>query len=325
MAHFTRVKALGWAIGEELLSALMNQLDSNVEKAINGDDGGTWAPAAPIVLDGAGLQIDSVLSVSTGGALTIETGASVVIEGNATVRVENTVATRYIDSTTVTFEDTAQLRMQETSTIAFSGTSTCTYATGTSCTFNTGSTLALAGSAAMTVSGTATCTFATGTTLTCNSGSTVSVAGAFTATSTSMVTLAGRRVLRRARVTVTDASQSINVGQGDLFKLPANNAAPRTITLSHTGTVPTAGETLTFLWTPAGAGGGGTQYTFQREDTTVVATFVGAQVADTGAVSAEFEFVGGVWRLSINSGTPNEYTTGPEAWTSYGVVPGAGA
>ena len=39
MANFTRVKALGWALYDLLESALMNQLDTNVSKAVNGDDG----------------------------------------------------------------------------------------------------------------------------------------------------------------------------------------------------------------------------------------------------------------------------------------------
>lgn len=141
-----------------------------------------------------------------------------------------------------------------------------------------------------------------------------------TATSASTVLLLGRKSLRRARVTVTDASQTINVTQGDRFELPANNAAPRTITLKSTApAIPNTSECVEFLWTPGVAGGAGTQYTFQREDTTVVATFVGSAIANTGAVWAEFEFAGGVWRLGHSSGTPYDGTG------SYGVVAGAGA
>ncbi len=39
MSNFPRVKALGWALFDLLESALMNQLDTNVSKAVNGDDG----------------------------------------------------------------------------------------------------------------------------------------------------------------------------------------------------------------------------------------------------------------------------------------------
>ena len=46
-------------------------------------------------------------------------------------------------------------------------------------------------------------------------------------------------------------------------------------------------ETLTFF-RPGTGGGAGTSTRFQREGGTVVATFVGAQVTDTGAVLREF-------------------------------------
>lgn len=153
----------------------------------------------------------------------------------------------------------------------------------------------------------------------------VSVQGTVGFSTLGQVWLAGRKRLYRTRVPLSDASQDVTVAQGDRFTCPAANAAPRTITLKSTGTVPDAGETLTFFWNPGTGGGGGTQYTFQREGGTVVATFVGAQVADTGAVFAEFEYTSGGWKLGQHSGTPNEYTSGPDTWTSYGVVPGAGA
>jgi len=167
-------------------------------------------------------------------------------------------------------------------------------------------------------------TVASGQDLTLNG---VSVQGTVGFSTLGQVWLAGRKRFYRARVTLSDASQDVTVAQGDRFVCPAANAAPRTITLKSTGTVPDAGETLTFFWNPGTGGGGGTQYTFQREGGTVVATFVGAQVAKTGAVFAEFEYTSGGWRLGAHSGTPNEYTNIAmvEAWTSYGVVPGAGA
>jgi hypothetical protein len=171
-------------------------------------------------------------------------------------------------------------------------------------------------------------TITTGKALTAEAGSTTELhdVRVLNATATSLVSLRGRKQWYRARVTLADADQTVDVGDGDRFNLPANNASPRTITLDHTGVAPNDGESLTFFWNPATAGGGGTQYTFEREDNTIIATFVGAQVADTGAVFAEFEFVQGVgWRLGKHSGTPNEYTPGPDTWTSYGVVVGAGA
>jgi hypothetical protein len=153
----------------------------------------------------------------------------------------------------------------------------------------------------------------------------VSVQGYVGFSTLGTVWLAGRKRLIRPRITLADVSQDVNVSQGDRFECSALNAAPRTITLKSTGVVPDVGETLTFIWNPGGAGGGGVQYTFQREGGVIVATFAGAFVADTGAVFAEFEYTAGGWRLGKHSGTPNEYTSGPDTWTSYGVVPGPGA
>jgi hypothetical protein len=163
----------------------------------------------------------------------------------------------------------------------------------------------------------------------------VSVQGVVGFSTLGRVWLAGRKQLWRGRLGLADASQTVGVDNGDRFTLSATNAAPRTITLQSTTIVPEIGETLAFFWNPGTAGGSGTQYTFIREGGTVVATFVGAQVADTGAVYAEFEYMRistgpdvYAWKLGTHSGTPNEYVPpvpGPESWNSYGVVPGVGA
>ncbi len=163
----------------------------------------------------------------------------------------------------------------------------------------------------------------------------VSVQGVVGFSTLGRVWLAGRKQLWRSRVTLADSAHTISVDSGDRFNLSALNAAPRIITFDSTTIIPTEGETLTFFWNPATAGGAGTQYTFKRDagaGAATIATFVGAAVADTGAVFAEFEYAlistgpnVYAWRLGNHSGTPNEYTTGPDAWTSYGVIPGAGA
>jgi len=185
--------------------------------------------------------------------------------------------------------------------------------------------------------------------LTLNAGATVasgqvlalngaSVTGVVGFSTLGRVWLAGRKQMWRRRVILADAAQTVSVDQGDRFVLSATNVSRRIIELDSTTYVPQEGETLTFFWNPGTAGGAGLQYTFKRDTgagAATIATFVGAQVADTGAVYAEFEYAlistgpnVYAWRLGEHSGTPNEYTgptPGPEAWTSYGVVPGAGA
>jgi hypothetical protein len=69
VANFLRVKPLGWSLFDILLSALMNQLDIDHTKAINGDDGSSHAPVSQIVLAGAGLEmLGSPLDITTSGA-----------------------------------------------------------------------------------------------------------------------------------------------------------------------------------------------------------------------------------------------------------------
>jgi hypothetical protein len=130
------------------------------------------------------------------------------------------------------------------------------------------------------------------------------------------------RVIRnRVRVAVSDASQTIDVEDGARFVLTVNPAAPRTITLNHSTVPPFNGETITCFWFPkTTAVGAGTQYTFAREDATVIATFDGSAAIDTGLVWAEFEYVGGTgWKLGTNSGTLYDGAG------YYGVVGGAGS
>jgi hypothetical protein len=128
----------------------------------------------------------------------------------------------------------------------------------------------------------------------------------------------GRKVLRRPRVTLSDGNHTVGVTQGDRFKLPTVPAAPRTITLKSTSpAVPSEGESLEFLVPNVTASA--LVYTFQREDATVVATFVGSAVTLVQPMYAEFEFVGGVWRLGAHSGSAYDGSG------DYGVLPGAGA
>lgn len=130
--------------------------------------------------------------------------------------------------------------------------------------------------------------------------------------------LTGRRV-GSARVPLADANQTVKVTDGQRFEL-ADPAAPRTITLSSTTPTPDEGETFEFI-IPV-ISGGGTQFTFQRADTTVVATVVGPTVSGQPQANfVQFEFVSGVWRIGANSGSA--YDGGAPA--DYGVIPGPGA
>lgn len=58
MAHNTRIRPnlAAWALNSAVLSAEYDALDAAQFADINGDAGGIWLPAAPIVIGGAGIQ-----------------------------------------------------------------------------------------------------------------------------------------------------------------------------------------------------------------------------------------------------------------------------
>jgi hypothetical protein len=69
MAHNTYVKGTiaSWATGTTVSQVEFAKFDANQYKSVNGDDGGTWAPSAAIVIGGAGLTVSGAfLATSTG-------------------------------------------------------------------------------------------------------------------------------------------------------------------------------------------------------------------------------------------------------------------
>lgn len=123
---------------------------------------------------------------------------------------------------------------------------------------------------------------------------------------------------RRPRVPLTAADHTIDTSEGDGFQLAAFVVGgPFTITLrTSTAPVPTNGERI-YLYTDYNYAPSGTAWIIQREDGTDICWFVAKPTTELMAVSAEFEFVGGVWRLGLNSG----YDTS----ALMGVLPKAGA
>lgn len=127
-----------------------------------------------------------------------------------------------------------------------------------------------------------------------------------------------RKVLRRKRVLLPDASQTVSVNDGDRFELPASPVAPRIITLeSLSPSAPMEGECMEFVAPNPNASA--TFYTFKRRSGVTVASFAGSATRTAQTMAAEFEFANGVWRLGMSTGTAYDGTT------DYGVIPGAGA
>lgn len=59
------VKPAGWAFGEVLTSGQLEALDASQARAIDGTGGGTYAPTAQIVINGAGLKVSSLTVTGT--------------------------------------------------------------------------------------------------------------------------------------------------------------------------------------------------------------------------------------------------------------------
>jgi hypothetical protein len=111
MAHFvlTRASLAAWGATPAVLAAEFWSLDNQVYKAINGDDGGTWAPSSAITIGGSGISVtgpaefsdiqtaefngpanfndnmtlDSAATFSLSGASTIELGSGTRINVNS--------------------------------------------------------------------------------------------------------------------------------------------------------------------------------------------------------------------------------------------------
>lgn len=82
MSHFAYFAPFGvWPILTVVPHDFLQQVDQNLFKAVNGDDGGTWAPTSVITIGGSGLTVSGVLTASgstffTGGFMTVSAVAT---------------------------------------------------------------------------------------------------------------------------------------------------------------------------------------------------------------------------------------------------------
>lgn len=122
-------------------------------------------------------------------------------------------------------------------------------------------------------------------------------------TMSGITTISGRRV-RGARTVLPEIlvgpyTQTISVTGGNRFEVVNAPANVQVIKLSDTSPTPQANETIEIL--VPGPMSTGKFYEIRRADGTLIAEYYGNTAGDAGAW-AEFEFVGGVWRLGANGG-----------------------
>lgn len=157
MAHNTRVRAdlTAWEAAIPLEPSELDALDEGQFAAINGDDGGVWAPADPIIIGGAGLQftgevtaggdlaITGTLTVESGGAIDVEAGGNINIEASGNIHVTGELQVE--SGGNLILEAGATQNHLAGSNVLYSSTSTQTHASGSVDTYADGSELALAG------------------------------------------------------------------------------------------------------------------------------------------------------------------------------------
>ena len=101
MAHGTRVRIDSlWATGPVVTGTELYTIDLTLTAALNGDGGGSWTPAAPIVLGGAGLWIGGPALLSNGPNVLTSAGNHIVQGSNDYIYLggTHTSATRVIDT-----------------------------------------------------------------------------------------------------------------------------------------------------------------------------------------------------------------------------------
>lgn len=101
MAHFDYTRPGGvWSGSVIVTTAEIEDLDSKTERAINGDEGGTWAPTDPIVIGGDGMEINGPLIADdvqqidltagfieafSGTEIRVDSGATLILSGDQNV------------------------------------------------------------------------------------------------------------------------------------------------------------------------------------------------------------------------------------------------
>lgn len=89
MAHFNRIRSLGfWVLNSVVQPSEMEAFDANLAKAVNGDEGGTWAPSAKIIVGGQGVEITGACLI--GSLLQAQAGATIT-GGDLTVSQDATI------------------------------------------------------------------------------------------------------------------------------------------------------------------------------------------------------------------------------------------
>lgn len=236
MAHNPRVRAdlTAWTAAIPLEPSELDALDAGQFAAINGDDGGSWAPADPIIIGGAGIEftgavpvgedlsVDGDITIASGGTITVESGGDINVESGGAINADGNIN---IDSGgRLIVNSGGQINELTGAAHTHSSGSTENHASGSTDTYESGSTLALDGT--VNVGATAVVTEA--------NGATVAEAAAYTQTGARFLSGYGR--IHQRIIAGPDSNSSFDGRSGDVVMITSSGlSADRTYSLLVSG------------------------------------------------------------------------------------------
>lgn len=246
MAHNTRVRAdlTAWEAAIPLEPSELDELDEGQFSAINGDDGGVWAPSDPIIIGGAGIEftgsvptgedlsVPGTITVPSGGAIDVESGGNVNVESGGHIHVVGEV---HVDSGgRIIVESGGQINELTGATHTYSSGSTGTHASGSTDTYESGSTLALQGTVTVAASATI------------NEGALAVINEAATYTQTGPRSLSGEGRIQERIVQGPDAGANYDGTVADVVVIPAATLTSDQTYVLNVGAT-RHGQRLTFI------------------------------------------------------------------------------
>lgn len=250
-----RANSLGWGYNEIFTSAQCTLMDQNIEKALDGAAGGTYAPSAAIIIGGSGLHVTGAFvgAACTLASVDIGSGAIVANSTSVAVTVDTTFSFGDVSFETGLTCPTGNIVVTAGNITVTAGDLTVTAgdvaitAGGLSVggnaivlgTFNAVGATTLGDTAATSFTTPGSGVVATGTTLNTSASCVSTFAGLVNlsggAALTSVLAPSGTgRIKKRVHVVTDAASNTFGINDGDIIVIPST-AAARSWTLTSTG------------------------------------------------------------------------------------------
>ena len=276
MAHFAYFAPFGvWPPNTVVPHGFLQKLDQDLFKAVNGDDGGTWAPSSVITIGGSGLSLSTPLSAAAATFSGKGTFLHTVWVGSGPSDIFQVFGTAVFD------EQAGFNSGLTTTTLDAIGASTLAAVSCTSLTASTGVT-----SAALSVSGASTFSGA------------ATIAGG--ASLTSDLALSGAGAIVERVVIGAAASGTYSASTADLIWLPATlTAGSYVYTIDHAAV--SSGKRLRVALE---LGSSGTTSVDLLDIVTgrILPSSTTIKNAASNYTSVDLEYISGAWRMVAHSG-----------------------